>query len=137
MHHISRGIPGDVKHTDRLPARAGVDLVSDIETAHVVSDIRVEVQQSASGPSDHFRHTAYVIAILVHQARKDGEQRCLDAVTVVDVQMIPAAFCSELLHVHPYSGIRAALDQPGTLHVRRVVADTVVDVARWLRQSAT
>lgn len=94
------------------------------------------MKQRASGLRDHFRHAAYVVAIFVHQSGEDSEQRRSDAVTVVDVHVIPAAFRGELLHVHPYRGVRAALDQPGTLDVRSVVADTVVDVSRRLRQSA-
>lgn len=94
------------------------------------------MEQRTSGSRYYFRHAANVIAILVHQPGEDGEQRRLDAVTVVDVQMIPAAFRRELLHVHPYRGIRAALDQPRALHVRRVIPDTVVDIPARLRQPA-
>lgn len=77
-----------------------------------------------------------MIAVFVHQAGEHGQQRRLDAVTVVDVQMVPAAFRRELLHVHAYLGVRLALDQPGALDVRRVVAETVVDAPTPLRQSA-
>lgn len=121
---------------DNSPARAGVDLVTDIEAAHVVRDVRVEVKQRGSGARDHFRHAPYVVAIFVHQSGEDGNQRRLDAVTVVNVHVVPAAFCRELLHVHPYRGVWVALDQPGTLYVRRVVADTIVNVSCWFRQSA-
>lgn len=116
------------------PAGAGVDLVTNVEAAHVVRDIRVEMKQRASGARDHFRNAAYVVTIFVHQSGEYGEQRRLDAVTVVDVHVIPAAFRRELFHVQSYGRIRRALDQPGTLHVRRVVPDTVVDVPRRLRQ---
>lgn len=115
------------------PARTRVDLIRNIEAAHVVRDIGVKVQQRATGSRYYFRHAAYVIAILVHQAGKDGQQRRLDAITVVDVQMVPAAFRRELLHVHPYLRVRAAFDQPGAPHVRRVVAEAVVDAADPLR----
>lgn len=70
-----------------------------------------------------------MIAVFVHQPGEDGQQRRLDAVTVIDVQMIPAAFRRELLYVHTYLGVWTALNQPGTLHVRCVVAETVVNDA--------
>lgn len=111
----------------RLPARASVDFIRDVEAAHVVRDIGIEVQQRATGSRYYFRHAAYVIAVLVHQAGEDGQQRRLDAITVVNVKMVPTAFRRELLHVHPYLRVWAALDQPGAPHVRRVVAEAVVD----------
>lgn len=94
----------------RIPAGTGIDLIANIETAHVISDIRVEVKERASGTRDHFRNTTYVVAIFVHQSREDGKQRRFDAVTVVNVHMIPTAFRCELLYVHPYRGVWAALD---------------------------
>lgn len=109
------------------PARTGIDFVRDVEAAHVVRDVGVKVQQRASRSRHYFRHAAYVILVLVHQPGEHGQQRRLDAVTVVDVQMVPAAFRRELLHVHAYLGVRLALDQPGALHVRGVIAKTVVD----------
>lgn len=90
------------------------------------------MQQHAAGSRYYFRHAAYVIAVLVHQTGEDGQKRRLDAVTVVDVQMVPAAFRRELLHVHTYLGVWAALDQPGALHVSRIITETVVDDATSL-----
>lgn len=89
------------------------------------------MQQHAAGSRYYFRHAAYVIAVLVHQAGENGQQRRLNAVTVIDVQMVPAAFRRELLHVHTYLRVRA-LDQPGALHVRRVITETVVNDATFL-----
>lgn len=87
------------------------------------------MKQHAAGSRYYFWHAPYVIAIFVHQAGENGQQWRLDAITVVDIQMVPAAFRRELFHVHPYVGVRAALDQPGALHVRCVIAKTVVDAA--------
>jgi len=115
------------------PARASVDFIGNIEAAHVVRNVRIKVQQRATGSRYYFRHATHVIAVSMHQAGKDGQQRRLDAVTVVDVQMVPAAFHGELLHVHPYLRVRAALDQPGAPHVRCVVAETVVNTPAFFR----
>lgn len=115
------------------PARASVDFVSDIEAAHVVGDVRVEVQKGAARAGDDFGHPPNVIVVLVHEPGEDAEQGRLDAVPVEDVQVVPAAFRRELLDVHAYRRVGAALDQPRALYVRRVVADPVVDAARGLR----
>lgn len=117
----------------RSPARASVDFIRNVEAAHVVSDIGIKVQQRATGSRYYFRHAAYVIAVLVHQTGEDGQQRRLDAITVVDVQMVPAAFRRKLLHVHSYLHVWTALDQPGAPHVRRIVAEAVVDAPDPLR----
>jgi len=118
------------------PARASVDFIRNVEAAHVVRDIGIKVQQRATGSRYYFRHAAYVVAVLVHQAGENGQQRRLDAITVVDVKMVPAAFRRELLHVHPYLRVRAALDQPGASHVCRVVAEAIMDAPNPIRQSA-
>ena len=115
------------------PARASVDFVSDIEAAHVVRDVRVEVQEGAARAGDDFGHSSYVIIVLVHEAGEDAEEWRLDAVAVEYVEVVPAALGRELLDVHAYARVGRALDQPGALDVRRVVADAVVDAARRLR----
>lgn len=48
------------------PGRTGIDLVSDIKSAHVIGNVRIEVQQRAPGSSYYFGHAAYVIAVFVH-----------------------------------------------------------------------
>lgn len=93
-----------------LPAGTSVDFVSDVEAAHVVRNVGVKVKKYATGTSYYFRYPTNVITVLVHETIEDAEQRRLDAISVIDVQMIPAAFRCKFLDMHTYRGIWIAFD---------------------------
>ena len=65
----------------------------------------------------------------------DGQQVAVDAIAVVDVDVVPAALGGEVVHIQLDRAVVGAVDQPRALHVDRVVADPVRDDTLRLRQS--
>lgn len=92
------------------------------------------MQKSTARTGNDFRHAPDVVSVFVHNASKNGEQRRFHAVTVINVEVIPAAFRCKLLDVQANCAVRTCLDQPRTFYVRCVVAETVENCSWWLRQ---
>lgn len=84
---------------------ARVEPVGHVEAGHVVRVVAEEVDQRGAGARRHLRYAADAVAVLVHEAREDGEKWRLDAVAVVDVEVVPAALRRELLQVEGYGGV--------------------------------
>lgn len=95
------------------------------------------MQKSVARARHDFRDAPDLVIVFVHEAGEDAEERCLHAVAIVNVQVVPTAFRCEFLDVHANRCcVWSSLDQPRALHVHRVIANAIENAAGVSGQSA-
>ena len=64
----------------------------------------------------------------------NSQQITVDAISVIDVDVVPSTLGGKVVYVQLNRPVDCAVNEPGALHVDRVVADPVGDDAFRLRQ---
>lgn len=119
-----------------------------VEATHIVSIIAEKMQQCRTTFGHYLWYLSYGKVVFVHQTTKYGQQRRSNTVAIINIQMIPATFCGEILQMQSNlcrllkaTGASSicpvcvsGINQPTAFNADRIVAQTIMDNSFRLRQ---